>query len=171
MVYGTTVRSHHCCPINALSLRQRVGVRGSKKANALIFHPLIPTFSQWEKGRPCQTFHGLWDNSEVTSLLSHKRPLPQGEGWGEGIKKANALIFHPSSRPSPNGRRGPISDTSCLEAPIRVKNPLSTPSCMNTEQSLWDSSEFRYSGCRGGSFVLESVSGLAWNTHIRLGNG
>jgi len=68
---------------------------GIRKANALIFHPLIPTFSQWEKERPCQTFHGLWDSIEVTSLLSRKHPLPQGEGWGEGIRKANTLIFHP----------------------------------------------------------------------------
>jgi len=51
MVCGIIVRSHYCCPINALSLRERVGVRGSDKANALIFHPLIPTFSRREKGR------------------------------------------------------------------------------------------------------------------------
>jgi len=34
---------------NSLSPRERVGVRGFKKANALIIFPLIPAFSLREK--------------------------------------------------------------------------------------------------------------------------
>jgi hypothetical protein len=35
----------------SLSLRERVGVRGSNQANYLIFYPLILSVSRREKGR------------------------------------------------------------------------------------------------------------------------
>jgi len=38
--------------------------------------------------------------------LSNKLPLPQGEGWGEGIRIDKLIVlFIPSSCPSPWGRR------------------------------------------------------------------
>ncbi len=40
------------------------------------------------------------------SLQSHKLPLPQGEGWGEGIKIDNPLFYlspHPVLLPKGEG--------------------------------------------------------------------
>jgi hypothetical protein len=51
-------KSVHCCPIYSLSLRERVGVRGSNQANHLIFYPLILSFSRREKGR--NVFTGMY---------------------------------------------------------------------------------------------------------------
>ena len=42
---------NHCCRINSLSHRERVGERGQNKCNCLIQYPLILSFSLREKGR------------------------------------------------------------------------------------------------------------------------
>jgi len=40
----------HCCPVNALSLREMVGVRGSEWVTHCFIYPLILAFSLREKG-------------------------------------------------------------------------------------------------------------------------
>ena len=40
----------HCCPANSLSLRERVGVRGSEKESYCFSIPLILSFSLRDKG-------------------------------------------------------------------------------------------------------------------------
>jgi hypothetical protein len=65
------LNEYHCCPINSLSLRERVGERGSEYGNCLICYPLILTFSRREKGRSFDIeVTGIHVHCVITSRLA-----------------------------------------------------------------------------------------------------
>ncbi len=49
MLLANSFMIGHCCPINSLSLRERVGVRGSISDNCMNSSPLILSFSRRER--------------------------------------------------------------------------------------------------------------------------